>query len=272
MNALENNRYTDAWRAFAAAIPRPSAILCVSAHWYINATAVTAMRQPRTIHDFYGFPDSLFSVEYAAPGSPEVAAEVARVAAPVWVGLDHDTWGIDHGTWSVLCHMYPEADVPVVQLSIDASKPFEYHLDLGGRLAPLRDQGVLVVGSGNIVHNLGRMDPGHLHEGFDWAERFDRDAAALLTEEPASILDLRQHADYAMAVPTPDHFLPAVFLAGLASADGASMVTLVEGRAYGSLSMTSYQLGVRAATAADADDYAAGSLPNPSVPIASSNL
>ncbi len=271
MNALEHNRYTHAWRALAAAIPRPRAILAVSAHWFINSTAVTAMAQPRTIHDFYGFPQELFDVEYRAPGSPEVAHEVARAVAPVWVGIDTDSWGIDHGTWSVLCHMYPEADVPVVQLSIDASKPFDYHLDLGARLAPLREQGVLILGSGNVVHNLRRMDPAYAERGFDWAERFDRDARALLTEAPGSILDLEQHADLGMAVPTPDHFLPSVFIAGLASASGETLDALVEGCAYGSLSMTSYGLGVTASPSPAGEPDDAGSLPT-DVPLSGTNL
>ncbi len=272
MNAIEHNHYTRAWEAFAAAIPRPRAILAISAHWYINSTAVTAMTQPRTIHDFYGFPKELFDVEYRAPGSPEVAAEVVRVADPVWVGTDEDSWGIDHGTWSVLAHMYPEADVPVVQLAIDATKPFDYHLDLGSRLAPLRDQGVLILGSGNIVHNLRAMDPSFAERGFDWAVRFDRDARALLTEAPASFLDLRDHGDYAKAVPTPDHFLPTVFIAGLATAADETLNVLVEGCAYGSLSMTSYGLGVSTSPspAGEADDDA-GSLPV-DVPLSGTNL
>jgi 4,5-DOPA dioxygenase extradiol len=229
------------------------------------------MAQPRTIHDFYGFPQELFDLEYRAPGSPGLAAEVVSVADPVWVGIDEDSWGIDHGTWSVLTHMYPEADVPVVQLSIDATKPFDYHLELGARLAPLREQGVLILGSGNIVHNLRAMDPSFAERGFDWAQRFDRDARALLTEEPASFLDLREHDDFVKAVPTPDHFLPAVFIAGLATAAGETLDVLVEGCAYGSLSMTSYGLGVEAAPSPAGEADAAGSLPV-DVPLSGTNL
>jgi len=244
MNALEVNRYTAAWRKFGRAVPRPRAILVVSAHWYIGATAVTAMPRPPTIHDFYGFPQQLFDVRYPAPGLPELAEEISDVVHPTWVGADVDSWGIDHGTWSVLTHAFPDADVPVVQLSINAFKPLDYHLDLGARLAPLRERGVLVVASGNVVHNLGGVDPRLSDEGFDWARRFDDAAREMMRDTPSEAARLDGHRDYDLAVPTPDHFIPLLYLAGLADSAPARPEVLVDGYAYGSLSMTAYTLGL----------------------------
>jgi 4,5-DOPA dioxygenase extradiol len=245
MNALEVNRYTTAWRAFGAAVPRPRAILVVSAHWYINATAVTAMPRPRTIHDFYGFPQALFDVQYPAPGLPDLADEVADVVHPTWVGADLDSWGIDHGTWSVLVHAFPDASIPVVQLSINADKPMDYHLELGAKLAPLRERGVLVLASGNVVHNLRGMDWQLADHGYDWAQRFDEDAKTRMLTDPTELGTLDAHRDFARAVPTPDHFIPALYLAGLAGvAQAPDTDVLVDGYAYGSLSMTAYTIGL----------------------------
>lgn len=264
MNALETNRYTEAWRRFGASCPKPRAILVVSAHWYANVTAVTAMPRPRTIHDFFGFPPSLFAVEYPAAGDPKLAEEVAEIVKPVHVGLDHDGWGLDHGTWSVLVHAYPKADIPVVQLSIDARKPFEYHFDLGARLAPLRARGVLVIGSGNIVHNLSAIEWSRPHAGADWARRFDDAAHAALEGRPNDLVALERHADFKRAAPTPDHFIPALYLAGLAAAADAPPEVLVEGYAFGSLSMTSYVLEAECPEEAGAEGPGAD-LPDPTV-------
>jgi 4,5-DOPA dioxygenase extradiol len=244
MNALELNRYTAAWRAFGAAVPRPRAILVVSAHWYINATAVTAMPRPRTIHDFYGFPPELFAVDYPAPGLPELAEEIEEAVRPTWVGADIDSWGIDHGTWSVLVHAFPDASVPVVQLSINADKDLDYHLELGAKLAALRRRGVLVIASGNVVHNLRAVDWKLADHGYDWARRFNEAAKAQLLSTPSDIAMLDAHRDYRHAVPTPDHFLPLLYLAGLAEAGADGVEILVDGYSYGSLSMTAYTLGL----------------------------
>jgi 4,5-DOPA dioxygenase extradiol len=243
MNTLELNGYTRAWRSLGQQLPRPRALLVISAHWFFGATAVTAMPQPRTIHDFYGFPPELSAFQYPAPGDAALAADVVDALAPVWCGLDQDQWGLDHGAWSVLAHLYPQADIPVVQLSINALKPFDYHVDLGRRLAQLRDRGVLVLASGNVVHNLRRIKWSSPDEGFDWAERFDDAVVGQLAESPGDILRVVEHPDYALAVPTPDHFIPLLYLAGLAAESNQAMEPLVRGYSMGSLSMTCYGVG-----------------------------
>ena len=242
MNALERNRYTEAWRAFGASVPRPRAILAISAHWYVPMLAVTAMPRPRTIHDFFGFPQALFDVQYPAPGLPELVEEVADLAHPDRVGGDSDSWGLDHGTWSVLVHAFPDADIPVVQLSLDTRKPLDWHLALGAKLAALRERGILVIGSGNVVHNLRAIDWHQPDGAFDWSRRFDERVRELMAEAPHGIPGLASHPDYRMAVPITDHFLPLLYVAGLAVAAQRPARTLVDGYAYGSLSMTSYAL------------------------------
>jgi 4,5-DOPA dioxygenase extradiol len=242
-HAISSNRYTEAWRAFGRSVPRPRAILVISAHWYTNATAVTAMPRPRTIHDFYGFPQEMYDVTYPAPGLPELAEEVADAAHPTWVGCDIDAWGLDHGTWSVLLHAFPDASIPVVQLSLDAFKGADYHLGLGRRLSALRDSGVLVIGSGNLVHNLAAVDVSRPDEGFDWAVRFD-DAVrtALESPDPSAIAALDGHPDFDAAVPTPDHFLPLLYVAGLAGDE--PMTRVIDGIQVGSVSMAAYTVGM----------------------------
>src|ERR1700691_2173277 len=242
MNAIEQNRYTDAWSTFAASMPKPKAILVVSAHWYVNITAVSAMRVPRTIHDFYGFPQPLFDVEYPAPGDPELAQRITDIVEPTYVGLDADSWGIDHGTWSVLRHMYPSADIPVLQLSINAELPFDYHFNLGVKLHQLRSESVLILGSGNVVHNLRLVDWHSPGQGTDWAHRFDDAMRDIMTHDASELGTASAHGDYAMAVPTPDHFLPLAYVAGLAAAAKTPATTIIDGYEMGSLSMTAYQL------------------------------
>ncbi|NUO73994.1 MAG: 4,5-DOPA dioxygenase extradiol [Frateuria sp.] len=243
MNTLESNRFTRQWRALGQALPRPRAILCVSAHWFIHGTAVTAMPRPRVIHDFFGFPRELFEFDYPAPGSPEVAQEIVEVLKPGYVGLDPDSWGIDHGTWSVLAHVFPDADIPVLQLSVHGAAPFEYHLELGRRLAPLRERGVFIVGSGNVVHNLRLSDLRQPDLAFDWGERFDAAVREVMTTQPGDLGSVLRHPDFALAVPTPEHFLPLAYLAGLCDAAGEVAHPFADGGTFGAITMTSYLLG-----------------------------
>lgn len=259
MNTLETNGYTEAWKAFGQQLPRPRALLVVSAHWYFGATAVTAMPMPRTIHDFYGFPQSLFEFEYPAPGSPELAQEIVELVKPNWLGLDRDQWGLDHGTWSVLAHTYPDADIPVVQLSINALRPLEYHLALAAQLDALRSRGVMIVASGNVVHNLQQLQWNKQDFAYDWAERFDDAVIEQLAQDPADILKLKEHRDYALAVPTPDHFIPLLYVAGLAAAEGTKPDVLLRGYSMGGISMTCF--GLDASVELRQDPHCAARLP-----------
>jgi 4,5-DOPA dioxygenase extradiol len=245
MNTLERNQYTEAWRRVGEAIPAPEAILCVSAHWYTEGTAVTAMSRPKTIHDFYGFPRALFDVEYPAPGDPKLASRVRELLAPLDVGLD-GSWGLDHGTWSVLKHAYPEADVPVVQLSIDGTQPPQFHYETGRRLAPLRDEGILVIGSGNVVHNLRLMERGG-GRAFDWAVRFnEKIREALASRDHRLLVDFAKLGEDArLSVPTPEHYLPLLYVAGLQRADEA-MEFPADGYDLGSVSMLTAAAGLAA--------------------------
>jgi 4,5-DOPA dioxygenase extradiol len=244
MNAVRENAWTRGWSAIGAALPRPKAILSVSAHWYVPATAVTAIAQPRTIHDFGGFPPELYRVQYAAPGSPELAARAAQMLGPAPVGLDR-SWGLDHGTWSVLMHLFPRADIPVVQLSIDKTKPASWHFETARKLAPLRDEGVLVMGSGNLVHNLHTYSWGDsAREPYDWALRFEAVARNALTAadfEPLVSYESLGH-DAMLSAPTPDHYLPLLYvLAQHRPGDAVSFP--VEGFDGGSISMLAVRLG-----------------------------
>jgi 4,5-DOPA dioxygenase extradiol len=245
MNALQRNAYTEAWRALGSALPRPRAIVCVSAHWYLPGTWVTAMERPRTIHDFGGFPRELHAVSYPAPGDPALARQVREMLAPVEVGLDERDWGLDHGTWSVLCHLFPDASVPVVQLGIDETRTAEFHHELGRRLSPLRDDGVLLLASGNLVHNLHAYAWGrHPAEPFDWAVRFEQRARALMLagdHGPLMAYDSLGR-DAMLSVPTPEHYLPLLYVLGLRRA-GEPVAFPVEGIDGGSVSMLAVRLG-----------------------------
>jgi len=237
MNTLADNRFTQAWAGIGSATPTPRAILAISAHWLTRGTAVTAMEQPRTIHDFGGFPRELSEFPYPAPGDPALAARVQSLLSPAKVELDQ-RWGLDHGTWSVLAHAYPKADVPVVQLSMDGTQPPQYHYDLARKLAPLRDEGVMIIGSGNVVHNLGIMDWRSATSAYDWAVRFNTFVRGHIEKrEHAALIDYtKMGEDARLSVPTSEHYLPLLYILGLQ--DDKSVVTIpVDGVEHGSISM-----------------------------------
>ncbi len=246
MNGIEDNAFSKQWQELGQKIPTPKFVLCVSAHWLTRGTHVTAMDHPRTIHDFGGFPRELFEVEYPAPGSPELAGETTRLVTKTQVGLDHD-WGLDHGTWTVVRHMYPEANIPVLQLSIDYHQPAKYHYELARELAALRQKGVLIIGSGNMVHNLRMVAWDKLNEpeyGFDWALEMNtlfKQHIADGNHQP--LLDYQQLGRAAqLAIPTPDHYYPLIYSLGLQE-KGDKVEFFNDKAVGGSLTMTSVRIG-----------------------------
>jgi 4,5-DOPA dioxygenase extradiol len=240
MNAITDTQYSRAWRSLGASLPRPRSIAVLSAHWFVPGTAVTAMPEPKTIHDFGAFPKALFDVRYPAPGDPALAAEIAQLLAPTPVRLD-SSWGFDHGAWSVLVHAYPKADIPVVEISIDSNLSPQDHFALGRRLAPLRERGVLVIACGNIVHNLRDMDFAAT-KPFDWAFRFDAFVkAALEQRDDQALIGYRSHPDARLAAPDEDHYYPLLYAAGIRHDDDA-LQFVVEGFDAGSISMRAFTL------------------------------
>ncbi len=241
MNAIEDNAYHRGWREIAERLPRPQAVLCVSAHWETDGVRVTASERPETIHDFYGFPPALFAVRYPAPGDPALARRVPGLLGPRRVGLD-PARGLDHGSWSVLRAMYPDADVPVVQLSLDTGEPGAFHYEMAKQLGPLREEGVLVVGSGNVVHNLRRFDWGR-SEPLEWALRFDAEVRArIIARDHESLLDPEALSPHGrLAVPTPEHYLPLLY--ALALQGPGEPASFFNEDVVSSISMTSVVIG-----------------------------
>ena len=245
MNGIEDNEFSQYWKKLGQEIPTPAAVLCISAHWLTRGTHVTAMDQPKTIHDFGGFPQELFAVQYPAPGSPEIAREAVKLIQSTDVGLDHD-WGLDHGCWTVVRHMYPDADVPVLQMSIDYHQPPDYHYKLAKELSALRSKGVLIMGSGNMVHNLRRVDWQHFDTpdyGFDWAKEISETFKAKIRQKDHQpLIDYRTLGPAAqLAIPTPDHYYPLLYTLGLQ--DNKDDVEIFNDKyVAGSLTMTSLRI------------------------------
>ncbi|MCX6267533.1 MAG: 4,5-DOPA dioxygenase extradiol [Bacteroidetes bacterium] len=242
MNALEHNEFTQGWQSMAAAIPKPNAIICISAHWETKGTFVTSMAMPKTIHDFGGFPQKLFDVQYPAPGSPELASEVQRTVGESKVGLD-DKWGFDHGAWSVIMQMYPDASVPVIQLSLDYSQNTQYQYNLARQLAPLREKGVLIIGSGNMIHNLRAIDWSGKTQEFDWAVEANATFKKLITgNEHQQLINYQKLGTaVAMAIPTPEHYLPLLYVLALKNKD-EEITFFNDKTVMGSISMTSLKI------------------------------
>ena len=246
MNGIEDNEFSRSWKKLGLEIQKPKAVLVISAHWLTSGTKITAMENPKTIHDFGGFPQELFDVEYPAKGNPELAKETSKIIKSTHIGLDHD-WGFDHGTWTIVRHMYPNADIPVLQLSIDYSKPAQYHYDLAKQLTSLRKKGVLIIGSGNMVHNLRMVAWDKLNEpeyGFDWAIEMNT-----IFKEKISSRDFKSLIDYEklssaakLAIPTPDHYYPLLF--NIALQESKDTISFFNDKPVGgSLTMTSVKIG-----------------------------
>jgi len=243
MNGIEDNEFSAGWEKLGKELALPKAVLCISAHWYTKGTFITAMEKPKTIHDFYGFPKALFDVQYPAPGNPDLANEAASLITKTTVGLDHE-WGLDHGTWSVVKRMYPEANIPVLQLSIDYSKGAQYHYDLTQQLESLRKKGVLIIGSGNMVHNLRIMNWELAEAGYDWAVEMNEKFKSLITtNEHKPLINVESLGEAAkLSIPTPEHYLPMLYILGLKKPD--EPVTFFNDKTVmGSVSMTSFKAG-----------------------------
>ncbi len=243
MNAIEQNEFTNSWQNVSRNLPKPAAILCISAHWETKGTFVTAMEKPNTIHDFGGFPQQLFDVQYPAPGSPELAAETQNLIEKTAVGLDN-SWGLDHGAWSVIKHFFPEADVPVIQLSLDYRQDAQYHYDLGKQLASLRNKGILIVGSGNMVHNLRMIDWQKPDTGFDWAQEANAKFKKLiLSNDHTQLINYKNLGrEIELSVPSPEHYLPLLYTMALKT-DKEEVSFFNDKSVMGSISMTSVKIG-----------------------------
>lgn len=244
MNGIEDNIFSQSWKELGKSIPTPRMVLVVSAHWLTRGTHVTAMQNPPTIYDFGGFPEALYKVKYPAPGSPEMAKEVAQALSTVTIGMDHD-WGLDHGTWTIVRHMYPNADIPVLQLSIDFHKDAAWHYKLAGDLQKLRDKGVLIIGSGNIVHNLSRIKVGGGdHFGYDWAIQTNEEIKKYVGEgNYQALIDYhKQGSHWQLSIPSPDHYFPLMYILGLTN-EKEKVRVFNDKAALGSITMTSFQFG-----------------------------
>ena len=243
MNAIEENEFSKGWRTVGQTLPRPNAIICISAHWETKGTYVTAMEKPKTIHDFGGFPQELFDVQYPAPGSPELAIETKNNITSVEVGLDQQ-WGLDHGCWSVVKQLYPKADIPVIQLSLDYTKGPQYHFALAKELAALRKKGILIIGSGNMVHNLGIIDWQHQDTGYDWAIEANTTMKKLITNgDYAPLINYTaQGKPFQLSIPTPEHYLPLLYTLGLKE-ENENLSFFNDKTVMGSISMTSVMIG-----------------------------